>query len=179
MAEHEPSGGRSDDWLTPPSIFERLGLVFDLDPCSAGVGLGFVPARKIYTKADGGLAQPWHGLVFCNPPFGGRRGHVPWLVKFLDHANGIAIVRAYTSCDWWRAHVVPRAELLLGCRCRGAFAFGAPGRARQRPVPRVNLARGGPAARWRRTATRTDETDGSEAEHDRQRCHRSSGDGDT
>jgi hypothetical protein len=121
MAEHEPSVGRSDDWWTPPFIFERLGLVFDLDPCSAGVGLGFVPARKIYTKADDGLAQPWHGLVFCNPPFGGRRGHVPWLVKFPDHANGIAIVRAYTSCDWWHAHVVPRAELLLFPRGKTKF----------------------------------------------------------
>jgi hypothetical protein len=38
---------------------------------------------------------------------------VPWLVKFLDHANGIAIVRAYTSSGWFHIHVVPRAELLL------------------------------------------------------------------
>ena len=121
MAEHEPCVGRSDDWWTPPFIFEALGLVFDLDPCSAGVGLGFVPARKIYTEADDGLAQPWHGLVFMNPPFGGRNGHVPWLIKFLDHANGIAIVRAYTSSGWWHAHVVPRAELLLLPRGKTQF----------------------------------------------------------
>jgi DNA N-6-adenine-methyltransferase (Dam) len=121
MAEHEPSVGRSDDWWTPPFIFERLGLVFDLDPCSAGVGLGFVPARKIYTKADDGLAQPWHGLVFMNPPFGGRNGHVPWLVKFLKHADGIAIVRAYTSSGWWHAHVAPCAEVLLFPRGKTKF----------------------------------------------------------
>lgn len=113
MAEHEPSIGATSDWFTPPEIFRALDLVFDLDPCSPGPGLGFVPAKRIYTEADDGLHQPWHGLVFMNPPFLDRRGHVPWLIKFLDHANGIAIVRAYTSCDWWFAHVWPRTELLL------------------------------------------------------------------
>jgi hypothetical protein len=52
------------------------------------------------------------GLVFMNPPFGGRRGHVPWLQKFFAHGNGIAICRAYTSSDWWHAQL-PKAELIL------------------------------------------------------------------
>jgi hypothetical protein len=62
-----------------------------------------------------------------NPPFGGgsdrcvRRGHVPWLRKFLDHANGIAIVRAYTSSDWFHEHVVPHAEVLLFPRGKTKF----------------------------------------------------------
>ena len=86
MAEHEPSIGMSDDWFTPPKIFAALGLRFDLDPCSPGSD-HWVPANKIYTKADDGLVQPWFGLVFVNPPFGGRRGHVPWLKKFLTHAT--------------------------------------------------------------------------------------------
>ncbi|MBF0326024.1 MAG: hypothetical protein HQL42_13265 [Alphaproteobacteria bacterium] len=78
MAEHEPSIGGSDDWYTPPDISEALGLIFDLDPCSPGPG-HWVPALRIYTKGDDGLAQPWEGLVWMNPPFGGRFGHVPWL----------------------------------------------------------------------------------------------------
>jgi len=112
MAEHEPSIGMSDDWYTPPEIFDALGLKFDLDPCSPGPG-HWVPAKRIYTQADDGLAQPWHGLVFMNPPFGRRHGHVPWLERFLDHGNGIAIARAYTSSDWFHAYVVPRAQTLL------------------------------------------------------------------
>jgi hypothetical protein len=83
-----------------------------------------VPAKQVFTEADDGLRQPWHGLVFMNPPFGGRNGHVPWLVKFLDHANGIAIVRAYTSSGWFHAHVVPRAELL--CFPKGKTKFVRP-----------------------------------------------------
>jgi len=112
MAEHEPCIGATSDWYTPPEYFKALDLTFDLDPCSPG-SHHWVPARRIFTVEDDGLVQPWHGLVFVNPPFGGRNGHVPWLTKFLDHANGVAIVRAYTSSGWFHAYVVPRAELLL------------------------------------------------------------------
>lgn len=96
LMAHEPCIGATDEWFTPPQIFDALGLTFDLDPCSPGPG-HWVPARKIYTIEDDGLPQPWEGLTFVNPPFGGRNGHVPWLRKFLDHGNGIAIVRAYTK----------------------------------------------------------------------------------
>jgi DNA N-6-adenine-methyltransferase (Dam) len=111
MAEHEPSIGLSSDWYTPREIFDALGLVFDLDPCSPGRD-HWVPAHRIYTVADDGLAKPWAGLVFMNPPFGGRNGHVPWLRKFLEHANGIAIVRAYTSSAWFYQWAI-KAELML------------------------------------------------------------------
>ena len=65
MAEHEPCIGATDDWYTPPDIFDALGLIFDLDPCSPGPA-HWVPARKIYTKEDDGLVQPWSGTVFMN-----------------------------------------------------------------------------------------------------------------
>jgi hypothetical protein len=55
MAEHEPSVGQSDDWFTPRSIFDALGLTFDLDPCSPGAE-HWVPARRIYTFARLGFA---------------------------------------------------------------------------------------------------------------------------
>jgi len=116
---HEPSIGATDDWYTPPELFEALGLVFDLDPCSPGLE-HWAPAKAVFTKADDGLSKPWHGLVFMNPPFGGRNGHVPWLVKFFDHGNGIAIVRAYTSSGWWHDHM-HRAETVLFPRGKTKF----------------------------------------------------------
>src|SRR5262249_42793497 len=115
MAEHEQSIGLSSDWYTPPEYFKAIGLTFDLDPCSPGPG-HWVPALKIYTKADDGLKQPWPpgDLVFMNLPFAGRRGQVPWLRKFFAHpAGGIALVAARTSADWFHSEVVPNAELLL------------------------------------------------------------------
>lgn len=120
MGEHETCIGASDDWYTPPEIFDALGLTFDLDPCSPGPG-HWVPARRVYTKDDDGLSKPWDGLVFMNPPFGGRNGHVPWLVKFLDHGNGIAIVRACTSSGWFHDHLAGRAESMLFPRGKTKF----------------------------------------------------------
>jgi DNA N-6-adenine-methyltransferase (Dam) len=119
MAEHEPCLGESDDWYTPPAIFDALGIRFDLDPCSPGLG-HWVPADRVYTAADDGLRQPWSGKVFMNPPFGGRNGHVPWLLKFFDHGNGIAIVRSYTSSGWWHDHM-HRADALLWPRGKTKF----------------------------------------------------------
>jgi hypothetical protein len=111
MAEHEPCIGETSEWFTPPEIFAALRLKFDLDPCSPGRGLCHVPAKRIYTKEDDGLVQPW---------FGGRNGHVPWLRKFFAHGNGIAIVRAYTSSSWWHAEMY-KAELILFPRGKTKF----------------------------------------------------------
>lgn len=112
MAEYEPSIGASDEWYTPPAIFDALGLMFDLDPCSPGDG-HWVPTWRVYTKVDDGLNKPWNGTVFMNPPFGGRNGHVPWLTKFIEHADGIAIVRAYTSSAWFHQWAVKADSILF------------------------------------------------------------------
>ncbi len=119
MAEYEPSIGESDDWYTPREILDGIGETYDLYPCSPG-SEHWVPARKIYTLKDDGLMQAWEGFVFMNPPFGGRHGHVPWLKKFLQHGNGIAIVRAYTSAGWFHDHAI-KADAMLFPRGKTKF----------------------------------------------------------
>lgn len=124
MAEHESCVGATDEWYTPKEIFAALGLEFDLDPCSPVSDPldHWIPARKTFTKADDGLAQDWspYPLVFMNPPFGGRNGHVPWLLKFLAHGNGVAVVRAYTSAAWFHDHAT-KAETMLFPRGKTKF----------------------------------------------------------
>ena len=110
--------GASDDWYTPREIFWSLGFggvaPFDLDPCSPGKS-HWVPAAKIFTKEDDGLSQEWHGTVFMNAPFGGRNGHVPWLKKFIEHGDGIAIVRAYTSSGWFHRWATKAETMCFPC----------------------------------------------------------------
>ena len=119
MAEHENSVGENDEWYTPSFIFNALNMQYDLDPCSPGEN-HWVPATKVFTKEDDGLAQEWHGRVFMNPPFGKRNGHVPWLKKFIKHKNGIGIVRAYTSSAWWHEYV-PQIDAVLFPRGKTKF----------------------------------------------------------
>lgn len=119
MAEHEACVGATDEWYTPRDIFLALHLTFDLDPCSPGIG-HWVPARAVFTKVDDGLNKVWHGLVWMNPPFGGRNGQVPWLRKFFDHANGIALVAARTSAAWFHDQAT-RADAMLFPRGKTKF----------------------------------------------------------
>jgi hypothetical protein len=123
MAEHEPCIGATDEWFTPPEIFIALGLVFDLDPCAPEISpRHWVPARAFYTKNDDGLSRHWgDSLIWMNPPFGGRNGHIPWIRKFLDHGNGIAIARAYTSSAWFHDEVAPFAQTMLFPRGKTKF----------------------------------------------------------
>jgi hypothetical protein len=109
MALHEQSVGATDEWFTPPYVFDALGCEFDMDVASPGQDLTpWIPARRFVTCH--GLAAPWSGFVWMNPPFGPRNGIVPWLEKFFAHGNGIALVPDIRSV-WQR--FAPKAELIL------------------------------------------------------------------
>lgn len=58
-----------------------------------------------------------------NPPFGGRNGHIPWLARFINHHNGIGIIRAYTSSAWWHDWI-PKVHTV--CFPRGKTKFVRP-----------------------------------------------------
>lgn len=111
MSEHESCIGASDEWYTPPEVFKALAVRFDLDVASPGDGRDFVPADVAITAEQDGLSAPWQGFVWMNPPFGGRRGQVPWLRRFFEHGDGIALVAARTSADWFHEFAPMAAAL--------------------------------------------------------------------
>lgn len=111
MGTHEQCLGATDEWYTPPEIFEALGCSFGLDVSSPGrATVPWIPAGWHYTNKS--LERDWVGFVWMNPPFGGRNGLVPWLEKFAAHANGIALVPDRTSAPWWQ-QFVRRMDLTL------------------------------------------------------------------
>lgn len=110
MALHEQAVGKSDEWYTPPYIFEAMGCRFDMDVASPGASaVPWVPAETHLTKQEPG---EWSGFIWMNPPFGGRNGLAPWLDKFAEHAWGICLVPDRTSAPWWQTFV-PRCDLIL------------------------------------------------------------------
>ncbi len=118
---HESSNSKNVDWYTPSWVFDRLGLMFDLDPCHPEQRIPWIPARNTYCLADDGLKQPWKGRVWLNPPYG---KHTPaWLTKMHLHRNGIALVFARTDCVWFHDSVA-RADAILFLKGRIKFVDG-------------------------------------------------------
>lgn len=86
----------SDDYYTPTWVFDALGLTYDLDPAHPP-WVTSVPTRRFYTQADDGLAQPWEGLVWLNPPFSKP---TQWIDRWIGHNNGILLC-PYAKSNWF------------------------------------------------------------------------------
>lgn len=137
--------GSTVEWYTPPEIFEALKLTFDLDPCAPPGGLPWVPARRFYSRADDGLARPWTGRVWLNPPYG--RGIEQWMGKLAAHGDGITLVHARTNTVWWREALSAATAV---CFIAGGVRFVSDARGTRppgaSPMGAVLLAYGVPCA---------------------------------
>lgn len=143
MALHEQCVGATDEWYTPPHVFDALGCRFAMDVASPGRDVTpWIPAEVFLT--DGSLERAWMGFVWMNSPFGGRNGLVPWLEKFFDHGFGIALVPDRTSAPWWQ-RFAPMADKILFCSPKIKF-IGADGKPGKSPAQGTCLFGVGPYA---------------------------------
>ena len=120
---HENPGGvvQSNEWYTPPEIFTKLKVDFDLDVASPKEKIPWLPTEFWFSKDDDGLKKEWFGFVWCNPPYGKETGI--WLEKFINYGNGIALVNARTDTRWFHNYAT-RADIL--CFVKGRISFYKP-----------------------------------------------------
>ena len=76
---------KTDLWETPQDFFDDLDweFHFDLDVCALPKNAKCV---RYYTPEEDGLAQPWEGTCWLNPPYGREIGR--WVKKAADSATG-------------------------------------------------------------------------------------------
>lgn len=118
----ESAKRKSVEWYTPPWIFEELDVSFDLDPASPhDMDLPWIPAKKRYTVFDNGLAKPWHGRVWMNPPYGEETEF--WMRRMAAHGNGIALVFSRTDTEWFH-EAIATADAALFIKGRIDFVPG-------------------------------------------------------
>lgn len=124
FSDNHPNGnnGREKRWLTPPFVVESLG-VFDLDPCGApGHELAkqtFIPERN-----EDGLALPWEGRVWLNPPYGTEAG--AFISKLAEHGDGVLLYFARTDTHVFHEYIFNMADAAFFLRGRLQF-LGADG----------------------------------------------------
>jgi phage N-6-adenine-methyltransferase len=110
----KPDWWTSDEWSTPPEfiagLVKRFGA-FDLDPCCRHET---AKAPKYYTQREDGLAQPWGGLVYVNPPFSNPK---IWVAKAISevHNDGntrvIMLLPAAVDTQWFHELCLPHADI--------------------------------------------------------------------
>jgi hypothetical protein len=117
---HETPDGKAQtvDWWTPQWVFDAMGIEFDLDPCAPPGGVPWIPAKSFYSPPQDGLAEPWFGTVWCNPPYGDQT--TKWLKKMAQHGDGVALVFARTDTAWFHDIIVHSDAFLL---LRGRISF--------------------------------------------------------
>jgi site-specific DNA-methyltransferase (adenine-specific) len=111
---------------SPPDLVAALSVEFgpfELDP-AASETLHCAPTW--YSRAADGLALPWFGRVWCNPPYG-KRVIDPWVYKaLLEVKAGRAelvcmLLPSLTSVAWWHDWVIPYAAVIRPVRGRLRF----------------------------------------------------------
>jgi hypothetical protein len=111
-----PSDGvvpTADDCYTPKWVFDAMGLRFDLDAAAPHGGPLYVPADRWYTAADDGLAQPWDGLTWCNPPYS---NFGPWAHKWTTTERA-CLMGTYTPGTSWFPKVFAAADAVAFITC--------------------------------------------------------------
>lgn len=120
MIAHQHPVNKTDVWLTPPHVLKAMGQ-FDLDPCACSEPRPWPTAETHYTKEMNGLILPWHGRVWCNPPYGGPKIIGPWMRRMAEHGNGVALIMARTETEVFHETVWEAATAVLFLKGRLYF----------------------------------------------------------
>lgn len=103
----------SNEYGTTPAIAavatEILGSI-QVDPASTPLFNSVIGADKIYTKEDNGLAQPWFGNVFLNPPGGLCDQHGRTIVRNRGnyYEDGTKAPKALSAASHWCSSLIKR-----------------------------------------------------------------------
>ncbi len=94
------------EWSTPQDLFDQLDAEFHftLDVCATDEN---AKCASYFTAADDGLARPWEGVCWMNPPYGDV---IPaWVAKArnstLDGRHTVVcLLPARVDTGWWWDH---------------------------------------------------------------------------
>lgn len=113
---------KTDMWATPQDFFDTLDseFGFTLDACAVREN---AKCAAYYTPQQDGLSQPWHGRVWCNPPYGREIGR--WVKKASETAAGggfvVMLLPARTDTKWFHDYIYGKSQIRF---IKGRLKFG-------------------------------------------------------
>jgi phage N-6-adenine-methyltransferase len=129
LPENSRSLGTGEfEWYTPAEYVEAARNVLsaiELDPASSDEAQRTVKATRYFTMADDGLAHPWPGRVWLNPPYT-QPMIMHFIAKLIDeHAAGrtteaILLTHNYTDTAWFH---LASSHAAAVCFTRGRISF--------------------------------------------------------
>lgn len=112
----------SCEWETPKKFFDKQDALyhFDLDVCATPNN---AKCAQYYTEEQDGLAQPWTGRCWMNPPYGRTIGK--WVQKAYESVRGgadlvVCLLPARTDTAWWHDYCMKGEVHFI----RGRLKFG-------------------------------------------------------
>jgi phage N-6-adenine-methyltransferase len=120
----------TDLWATPQSFFDGVAAEFkpETDVCALPEN---AKCARYFTPEQDGLAQPWNGVCWMNPPYGRAIG--AWVKKAFESAQEgatvVCLLPARTDTAWWHDYAIKGEVRFL----RGRLKFG--GQKNSAPFP--------------------------------------------
>jgi phage N-6-adenine-methyltransferase len=112
----------TDQWATPQDFFNQQNFLygpFDVDVCADATN---AKCAVYFDKDADGLAQPWVGKCWMNPPYGRDIGK--WMKKAKESAGAgtvvVCLVPARTDTKWWHDYAMAGRIVFI----RGRLKFG-------------------------------------------------------
>lgn len=97
----------SEEYETPPEIFEPLQKEFDLqlDVCATKEN---TKCDLFFTKEEDGLTKEWDRSFWMNPPFG--RNLKKWVQKAYEESQkgviGVLLLPVRSNTIWWHKYII-------------------------------------------------------------------------
>jgi site-specific DNA-methyltransferase (adenine-specific) len=117
-------GSLSDEWETPPWLFNQLDRVFhfDLDVCAS--------QNNILTAGQpiDALQDEWGKINFMNPPYSKPARFLQFAYEYSEYGKTtVALIKGDPSTRWWSNWVKDKATLIWIPKRLRFYLNGEPG----------------------------------------------------